>query len=149
MSKGRKIAEGMTDFAAGLFSAASNKAESRLAKRSAAGILAQGVTKSKREALKMGHELTNELMQKESYKMGAAVGNAKVFKGITDSFKARESGATAFDAIRKGHMVNGHISAKKVAGTAFTVGVAGRVVTGGGLYRDRYGNFNLPGVPFI
>ena len=37
----------------------------------------------------------------------------------------------------------------KIAGTAFTVGVAGRIASGGGLYKDRYGNTNLPGVPFI
>ena len=27
--------------------------------------------------------------------------------------------------------------------------MAGRVVTGGGIYRDKNGNVNLPGVPFI
>lgn len=37
----------------------------------------------------------------------------------------------------------------KIAGTAFSVGVAGRIASGGGLYRDKYGNTNLPGVPFI
>lgn len=38
---------------------------------------------------------------------------------------------------------------KAVAGTAVAGSMAGRVVTGGGLYRDRYGNVNVPGVPFI
>ena len=41
------------------------------------------------------------------------------------------------------------LDAKKIAGTYMGLSVAGRVVTGGGLYRDRNGNFNLPGVPFI
>lgn len=41
------------------------------------------------------------------------------------------------------------LSKSKIAGTAATVGVAGRVASGGGLYRDRYGNVNVPGVPFI
>lgn len=36
-----------------------------------------------------------------------------------------------------------------IAGTAVAGSLAGRVVTGGGLYRDRYGNVNVPGVPFI
>lgn len=38
---------------------------------------------------------------------------------------------------------------KAIAGTAVAGSVAGRIVTGGGLYRDRYGNVNIPGVPFI
>jgi hypothetical protein len=29
------------------------------------------------------------------------------------------------------------------------VSAAGRVATGGGLYKDRYGNRNLIGVPFL
>lgn len=149
MSKGRKIAESMTGFAEGIFSAGTNNAKRRIAKKSAIDMLSKGITKSKREAIKMGYEAANEMMQKESYKMGATVGNAKVFKGITESFKAKETGATALQAIRQGHMVNGHYNAGRIAGTAATIGVAGRVVTGGGLYRDRYGNFNLPGVPFI
>ena len=41
------------------------------------------------------------------------------------------------------------ISKRKVAGTMATAGIAGRVATGGGLYRDRYGNINIPGLPFI
>lgn len=41
------------------------------------------------------------------------------------------------------------LSKTKVAGTAAAVGVAGRVASGGGLYRDRYGNVNVPGVPFL
>lgn len=40
-------------------------------------------------------------------------------------------------------------SAGKIAGTFAGVSMAGRVVTGGGLYRDKNGNVNLPGVPFI
>lgn len=148
-SNGRKIAETMTEFAHGIFSATTNKAEQKMAKRVASDMLTKGTTASKREAIKMGHELAKKTMEKDSYKMGATIGNAKVFRGITDSFKAKESGATALQAIKEGHMIGDRISKSKVAGTAFTVGVTGRVLTGGGLYRDRYGNFNLPGVPFI
>lgn len=145
----KDIAMSMLTFARGVASAGSNNARRKMAKAGAAKVLSEGTTLSKRAALKAGYEAADKIMQKDSYKLGAAVGNAKVFRGITDSFKQRELGASAFDAIRKGHMVNGHMSATKIAGTAATIGVAGRVVTGGGLYRDRYGNFNLPGVPFI
>lgn len=37
----------------------------------------------------------------------------------------------------------------KIAGSYIGVGVAARVVTGGGLYKDRNGNTNIAGVPFI
>lgn len=40
-------------------------------------------------------------------------------------------------------------NAGKIAGTFAGVSMAGRVVTGGGLYRDKNGNVNLPGIPFI
>ena len=70
-------------------------------------------------------------------------------KGI---FKAIQQGHQKTDA--KGNIIKnadgkGELDMKKIAGTAVTVGVAGRIVTGGGLYRDRYGNVNLPGIPFI
>lgn len=41
------------------------------------------------------------------------------------------------------------LSGKRVAGTAIGIGLAGRVVTGGGLYRDQHGKVNIPGIPFI
>ena len=41
------------------------------------------------------------------------------------------------------------INLGRVAGAAFGVSMAGRIVTGGGMYRDRYGRVNVPGVPFI
>lgn len=149
MSKGRRIAESMLELANGIASAGRNNPRRAMAKSGAARVLSEGVTKNKRVALKAGYEAADKIMQKDTYKMGAAIGNAKMFGGIAGTFKARESGATALNAIKQGHMVNGKISATRVAGTAATVGLAGRVVTGGGLYRDRYGNFNLPGVPFI
>ena len=38
---------------------------------------------------------------------------------------------------------------KAIAGTYVGASLAGRVLTGGGIYRDRNGNPNVPGVPFI
>lgn len=37
----------------------------------------------------------------------------------------------------------------KIAGSYIGAGVAARVVTGGGLYKDKNGNTNIAGVPFI
>lgn len=47
-----------------------------------------------------------------------------------------------------GNMVS-QLSGKKIAGTAIGVSMAGRVITGGGLYKDKNGNTNIPGLPFI
>ena len=58
---------------------------------------------------------------------------------------------SVFKAIQQGHKKadGSGYDMKKIAGTAVGVGVAGRIATGGGLYRDKYGNVNVPGVPFI
>ena len=128
----RKIASSMVDFAYGMYSTTGEKAGEKLIGR-------------------LGKETAEKMMNKGTYKAGSYLGNSFAMKGITGSFRAYEGmeNKTILGAIKAGHSVNGHLSAKRIAGTAFTAGVAGRVVTGGGLYRDRYGNFNLPGVPFI
>ena len=38
---------------------------------------------------------------------------------------------------------------KAIAGTYVGASVAGRVLTGGGIYRDSTGNPNIPVIPFI
>lgn len=130
----RKLANGMVDFAYGLYSTSNKEAASKLSS-------------------KLGKETAEKMLNKTGYKAGAYMGNSAALKGITGSFleysKMAENKKSVLGAIKAGHSVDGHLSAKRIAGTAFTAGVAGRVVTGGGLYRDRYGNFNLPGVPFI
>ena len=44
---------------------------------------------------------------------------------------------------------DGSMNVGRVAGAVVTAGVAGRLVTGGGLYRDKNGSFNVPGIPLI
>lgn len=61
---------------------------------------------------------------------------------VTDAKMAKELGVEVGSNISK-------LSGKKIAGTAIGIGLAGRIVTGGGIYRDKNGNTNLPGVPFI
>lgn len=78
-------------------------------------------------------------------------------EGIRNSIKSynKDNKIGLIGAIEKGHskydsnLGKTRLSKAKMAGTFATVGVAGRVASGGGLYRDRYGNVNLPGVPFI
>lgn len=71
--------------------------------------------------------------------------------GIANTIHKMDGGANFKKALRSAHMntAGTGLDYKKVAGTAATVGIAGRVATGGGLYRDRYGNINVPGLPFI
>ena len=44
---------------------------------------------------------------------------------------------------------DGSMNVGRMAGAVVTAGVVGRVATGGGLYRDRNGSFNVPGIPLI
>lgn len=44
---------------------------------------------------------------------------------------------------------DGSLKYGKIAGSYIGMSAAARVATGGGLYRDRNGNTNIAGVPFI
>lgn len=129
--------------------------------RTTAGIMSEIDPKSTRKFLKNSGMGSHAKMMKTSgayttgrktanFLVGGVKGTASAMKRI-DPATGQKNGLGK--ALKLGHsdMVNGkpQLSAKKVAGTAVGVGLAGRVVTGGGLYRDRYGNVNVPGVPFI
>lgn len=129
--------------------------------RATAGIMSEIDPKSTRKFLKNSGMGSHAKMMQTSgaYKAGRKTadflgggvkGTVKAMKR-TDATTGQKVGLGK--ALKTGHsnIVNGkpQLSAKKVAGTAVGVGVAGRVATGGGLYRDRYGNVNVPGLPFI
>ena len=98
------------------------------------------------------------------YKAGNFLGG-----GIRESIKDYKVAKEAFDqgttkhapsirtALRKGHTVENTVNGKTVktldkkavAGSVVAASAAGRVATGGGLYRDKDGNTNIIGVPFI
>ena len=86
--------------------------------------------------------------------IGAKAGNfiGSGTRSSIDAYKQMgQNDKSILKAIQQGHKkADGPgYDMKKIAGTAVGVGVAGRIATGGGLYRDRYGNVNVPGVPFI
>lgn len=94
------------------------------------------------------------------YKMGDFLGggirnSVKDYKAADAAYQAgkTKNKASIIKAIENGHTTieNGKrvINGKAVAGTGVALSVGGRVATGGGLYRDRDGNVNLPGIPFI
>ena len=68
--------------------------------------------------------------------------------GIRDSYQNVRNGQGLFEAISNAHKnENGTVNMMRAAGTFVTA--SARVASGGGLYKDRYGNPNLIGVPFI
>jgi hypothetical protein len=89
--------------------------------------------------------------------MGNIMGDAAI-GGYRDAYRGAQSalkgGAGYKDAVKSGlnagfKNADGTLNGARVAGSVVTAGVVGRVASGGGLYKDRYGNTNLIGVPFI
>lgn len=84
----------------------------------------------------------------KAFMIGDAIGG-----GVRDTMRSLKHNKDIGTALKAGftHKVDGETKVRmgRVAGAAFGASVAGRVATGGGLYRDRYGRVNVPGVPFI
>ena len=83
------------------------------------------------------------------YKLGDALGG-----GFRDAAKTLKNGKGFSNALKAGFTKTGadgkmQVRAGRVAGAVVAAGTVGRVASGGGLYRDRYGRVNVPGVPFI
>lgn len=88
----------------------------------------------------------------EDFDMGGFANQAYDFftGGIRDSYNNVRSGQGIFEAINNAHRnEDGSLNMMRAAGTFMTASAAARVASGGGLYKDRYGNPNLIGVPFI
>lgn len=83
-----------------------------------------------------------------TYRIGDNLGG-----GIRDTVRSKKAGHTIKQSLTAGftRQVDGQTQVRmgRVAGTALAAGAVGRVATGGGLYRDRYGRVNVPGIPFI
>ena len=86
--------------------------------------------------------------QNLGYQIGDMIGG-----GVRSAARSKKGGHDIKTALSSGftRKVGGEsqINLGRVAGAAFGVSVAGHIATGGGLYRDRYGRINVPGVPFI
>lgn len=73
-----------------------------------------------------------------------------VFGGVTDSYKGIRDGGPFWDTIKAAHTNDdGSLRWGRVAGSYMAASTAGRIISGGGLTRDRNGNPNFPGIPFI
>ena len=80
-----------------------------------------------------------------------AKGYAKeAFGGVADTYYNLKDGQDLFTALGNAHKnADGSMNMLRAGGTFVAASAAARVASGGGLYKDRYGNPNLIGVPFI
>lgn len=113
--------------------------------------LSDGIRKSTEDYKKTKSNYQKALnIFNQDKKAGKYTTDEALKKAKEDLFKQRPS---VIDSLKMGHTVEEggerFLNPKAVAGTAMAVGITGRVITGGGLYRDQYGNFNAPGIPFI
>ena len=74
--------------------------------------------------------------------------------GIRDTYNNMSKKDMKFkDAIKAAHTVNGKVdgmlSKTKMAGIFVGASAAGRIATGGGVMKDKNGNTNVIGIPFI
>lgn len=70
--------------------------------------------------------------------------------GISDTYRGIQDGQGFFEALNNAHRnADGSFNYMRAAGTFMTASAGARIASGGGLYKDRYGNPNLIGVPFI
>ena len=93
---------------------------------------------------------TGQKALRPNVSMGARLGDA-MGAGYREAFKGAKTGGVsgAVNAFKKAHInADGSLNKARVAGTIVTTNVASRVITGGGLYKDRNGNTNLP-IPFL
>lgn len=70
--------------------------------------------------------------------------------GIRGTLAGLSSGKGFNEAVKEAYTTaEGGLNYKAIAGTYIGGSIAGRVATGGGIYKDRNGNSNLMGVPFV
>lgn len=117
-----------------------------------------GPTKQRAESRNTGGDTGGNTQQRQArsksgrFDFGEYGNKAKDFflGGAIDSYNNYRSGMGVMESIAKAHKnEDGSINMMKAAGTFVTASAAARVASGGGLYKDRYGNPNLIGVPFI
>ena len=94
-----------------------------------------------------------EQQARDSFTDSRAFGYAKdtLFGGAIDSYNnMRNTDMGIFESINAAHRNDdGSLNIRRAAGSFVAASAAARVASGGGAYKDRYGNPNLIGVPFI
>ena len=150
MQLGQGMFDALSDEGKKKFGDASKKAMANMAKKGITGKQAQKLLHNK-DFTGIGDQLlVNAHKNKQlGYKLGDALGG-----GIRDSVRSFSHNKSLSTALKAGFTKAGadgkmQVRAGRVAGAVVAAGTVGRVASGGGLYRDRYGRVNVPGVPFI
>lgn len=74
----------------------------------------------------------------------------KMLGGVHATRQNMKAGDSLFEAIGNAHKKeNGELNWTAIAGSTMTAGAALRVASGGGLYRDKNGQTDIIGIPFI
>ena len=105
---------------------------------------AKGATKG--ETLLHSNKAINPTMSKFTggiEAVGRIVHGEGVGEALTTTF-AKELGKD-----KEGKLIAKQWDVGKIAGSFFGVSAAARIATGGGLYKDKDGNPNIIGVPFV
>lgn len=115
--------------------------------------MSKGVDKGRKfvvDGNKLSSKSIKDVSQtKANNSFGVHVGN---FLGGTtrDTIKNYKDGEeNVLKAFNQAHKTNDKYDMKKIAGSYVAATSAGRIVSGGGITRDRNGNSNLIGIPFI
>ena len=90
-------------------------------------------------------------------KVGKWLDSNQAINGLADTYgnlfgKGKIEGEDFFTAIKRAHTkgnLGKELSFGRIAGSAVGVGAAARIATGGGLYKDKNGNTDVIGIPFI
>lgn len=106
--------------------------------------------------VEVGRTLKNAMVGRKSngtYKAINHIGN-NYLGGVEYVTRGLRKGEWGMDNLKKTftHQTGpnkGKVNVGKIAGSYIGVSAAARVATGGGLYKDRNGNTNVAGVPFI
>lgn len=94
----------------------------------------------------IGRSLRDQGIQNPT--LGNRVGDA--FGGIKDTYAGVKNGRSVSRALTDAHTnANGQLRMDRVAGSFIAGTAAARVMTGGGLYKDKNGRTNMIGLPFI
>lgn len=103
-------------------------------------VKAASMTKLKsNEAINKLGDKTVNIAQKGSY-----------LGGIGASYKNMRNDINLIDAINLGHRTaDGSLNMGAIAGSYVGVSTGFRALSGGGAYRDRNGNANIAGIPFV
>lgn len=147
------IAKAMTGFAGDVWKGMSKGVSSGKAFRVSG-------RKQATEALNRMKSNNVKLMKPNNLKATSLKGNATfgqkagnfVGGGIRDTYKnIAEKDMKFGQALKTAHYKDGtqKLSKTKMAGTFVGVSAAGRIATGGGVMKDKNGNTNLIGIPFI